>query len=241
MLSRLDTDQTMKDKKQRSAQNKKDANRFWKSIEGFYTVVITNKGFSSTKMKDSYPNESVMEPLLVNPYEIRHVKQLNRHYGDIPNQLVLLMLDNLKKPASELTSLIERWAYLFKDSSMKSGVKLWPETKVIEDSEIIAGEDEAIREFIERVDIEHLPLEIRNRYLRALKFYNDAIFDIQEKGRAEGIAKERVERLIAGQVKTILGFIQKGKLTADDVMQSDDYSPKLKAELEKRLQRMNKA
>ena len=239
MLSRLDTDQSIKEKEQRAVQNQKDANRFWKSIEGVYTIVITNKGFSSTTIKDSYPNDSVMEPVLVNPYDLRHVKQLNRHYGDIPNQLVLLMLDNLKKPAWELTSLIERWAYLFKDSSMKSGVKLIQETKDIEDTEIIAGQDEAIREFIERVDIEHLPLEIRDRYLRAVKYYNDSIFDIQEKGRAKGRAIGRAEGLLKGEVKILLDFIQKGKLTADDVMQSDDCSPELKAELEKRLTSTN--
>lgn len=123
MLSRLDIDQTIEDQDQRAEQSKKDANRFWKSIQGVYTVVITNKGFSLTRMKDSYPTESVMEPLLVNPYELRHVQQLDRHYGDVPNQIVLLMLDNLKKPVSVSSSLIERWAYLFKDSSMRSGVK----------------------------------------------------------------------------------------------------------------------
>lgn len=168
MLSRLDIDQTIEDKDQRFENNIKDANRFWKSIQGIYTVVITNKGFPLSRMKSSYQTEPVMEPLLVNAYELRHVEYLDRHYGDVPNQIVLLMLDNLKKPVSGSSSLIERWAYLFKDSSMRSGVKKIQETKEIEDPEIIVGQDEAIREFIETVDIEHLPLEIRDRYLRAV-------------------------------------------------------------------------
>ena len=39
------------------------------------------------------------------------------------------MLDNLKKPVSETSSLIERWAYLFKDSSNRSVVKKYQKKK----------------------------------------------------------------------------------------------------------------
>lgn len=98
MLSRLDIDQTAEDQTKRIERGKKYEDWFWKDIKGIYAVVITNKAFSSKRMKSSYPTEEVMEPLLVNPYELRHTKKLERHYGDIPNQIVLLMLDNLKEP-----------------------------------------------------------------------------------------------------------------------------------------------
>jgi hypothetical protein len=129
------------------------------------------------------------------------------------------------------------------------------ETKEIEDPELIAGQDDAIKEFIERVDINHLPFEIRERSIRAVKYYNDSIFDIQEKGRAEGLlegevkgrtegllegeVKGRAEGLLEGEVKTLMGLINKRKLTLGDVMQSDDYSKEIKMELEKRLRPTN--
>jgi len=162
-------------------------------------------------MKSSYPTEPVMEPLLVNPYELRHVKQLDRHYGDVPNQIILLMLDNLKKPVSELTSSIERWAYLFKDTSMRSGVTKISETKEIEDPEMIIGQDEALKDFIERVEINHLPFEIRDRYIRAVKYYNDSILDIQEKAESKGEIKGRKE-----ERARVIGLLhQQGR--ADDI------------------------
>lgn len=195
MLSRLDTDQKTEDQSKRAEKGKKYEDWFWKGIQGIYAVVITNKAFPLTRMKSSYPTETIMEPLLVNPYELRHIKQLDRHYGDVPNQIVLLMLDNLKKSVSELSSSIERWAYLFKDSSMRSGVKKLPETKEIEDPEVIAGKDEAIREFIERVDIKNLPYEVRDRYLRAVRYYNTAILDIEEKATQKGRKEGQIELL----------------------------------------------
>ena len=102
MLSRLDTEQNLEDQAQRAETNKGDTKKFWKGIQGLYAIVITNKAFPLSRMKNSYSSEPVMEPYLVNPYELRHTKKLERHYGDVPNQIVLLMLDNLKKSAKEL-------------------------------------------------------------------------------------------------------------------------------------------
>ncbi len=51
-----------------------------------------------------------MEPLFVNPYELRHTEQLDRHYGHVPNRIVFLMLDPLDKLVAELKTPIEDWA-----------------------------------------------------------------------------------------------------------------------------------
>lgn len=186
MLSRLDTDQTLEDQALRVEKNKGDTNKFWKNVEGLYTVVITNKAFPDGKMKSNYPGEAMMEPFLINNYELRHTEQLERHYGDIPNQIILLMLDNLNKKAEELSSSIERWAYLFKDPSLKSGVRKISETKEIADPDLVAGGNKSIRAFIDRVNIEHLPQEVRERYIRSLVYFNDTILDISMKSREEG-------------------------------------------------------
>jgi hypothetical protein len=57
MVNLLDTYQTNKDQNKRTAENKQDVNRFWKGIQGIYTIVITNKGFESKSMKFAYPAE----------------------------------------------------------------------------------------------------------------------------------------------------------------------------------------
>ena len=191
MLGRLDTDQTEDDKEKRKLKKKDDATNFWKGIQGIYTVVITNKAFAQKRMKLSHPDETLMEPLLLNPYELRHTELLDRHFGDMPHRIVLLMLDHLKKPAAELSSPIEDWAYVFKDTALKSGVKAIPETKEIEDIELVANRNPGIREFIERIDVNNLPAEVRDRYVRDIHYYNTTIVDIEEKakeiGKKEGL------------------------------------------------------
>ena len=193
MLSLLDTDQTMEDKDKRAEKNKKDATHFWKGIQGIYTIVITNKVFDSKRMKLAYPSEKTMEPLLVNPYELRHTEQLERRYGDVPNRIVLLMLNHLNKPASELKTPIEDWAYVFKDRALRSGVEKIPETKELEDIELIANRNPGIREFIERIDVQNLPHEVRDRYMRAIHYYNTTIVDIEEKAVEKGFEKGKKE------------------------------------------------
>ena len=120
-------------------------------------------------------------------YVIR--EQLDRHYADMPHRIVLLMLDHLKKPAAELSSPIEDWAYVFKDTALKSGTTKIPETKEIEDIELVANRNPGIREFIERIDVKNLPAEVRDRYVRAIHYYNTTIVDIEEKGIEKGQKK----------------------------------------------------
>ena len=193
MVSLLDIDQTKEDKNKRAAKNKQDAKRFWKGIQGIYTIVITNTGFDSESMKLAYPAEKKMEPLLVNPYELRHTEQLDRHYGHVPNRIVFLMLDHLDKPVAELKTPIEDWAYVLKDRKFRSGFKTVPETKELEDIELIANRNPGIREFIERIDVNNLPNEVWGRYMRAIHYYNITIIDIEEKaiekGMKEGLLK----------------------------------------------------
>jgi predicted transposase/invertase (TIGR01784 family) len=211
MLSRLDVDQNMGDQAQREENNKSDKKKFWKGIQGLYTIVITNKTFPLSRMKSYYSSESVMEPLLVNPYELRHTKQLNRHYGDVPNQIVLLMLDNLTKSAEELSSPIERWAYLFKDSSLRTGVKKILETKKIQDPEVVAGPDKAITAFIDRVSVKNLPQEVRDRYIRSLNYYNTTILDIEDKATERGV-EQGIEQGIEIGVEQGIEIVAKNML-----------------------------
>ena len=211
MMSRLDTDQNEDDREQRKLISKCDAPAFWKGIQGVYTVVITNKAFGKNRMKLSYPNETVMEPLLVNPYELRHTEHLDRHYGDMPHRIVLLMLDHLEKPAAALSSPIEDWAYVFKDAALKSGTKTIPETKEIEGIELIANRNPGIRDFVERLDVNNLPAEVRDRYMRDIRYYNTTILDIEEKGKQEGLKEGRQEGLKEGKQEGLKEGLKEGK------------------------------
>jgi hypothetical protein len=123
MLSQLKFNKTMEERERRTENNKKGITHFWKDIQGVYTIVITNKVFDSKTMKAVYPNETLMEPSLINTYELRSTEQLERHYGDMYNKIILLMLSHLNKPVSELMSHIEDSAYVLNDRDLESGVK----------------------------------------------------------------------------------------------------------------------
>jgi hypothetical protein len=118
----------------------------------------------------------------VNPYELRHVNQLDRHLGDVPIQVVFLMLDKLKLPhPGQVLTPVERWAQVFRDPALKSGVARIPTTKKIKDVEALAGDVKSIRAFIDRLNVTNLPIHVKESYDRSIKYNNGAILDIQEK------------------------------------------------------------
>ena len=201
MMSRLDLEDTDEDQKHREANNKNDKKKFWKDIQGLYTIILTNKVFPLTKLKNNYKDEPVMEPFLVNPYEWRHTKVHTRHYGDVPNQIILLMLNNLKKEPGELKSNIERWAYVFKDHSLRTGGSKIAETREIENPALIAGNDQAIINFFNRVDMRHLPQDVRSQYISALKYYNTTIIDLEEQAETRGLEKGEAIGLERGKLE----------------------------------------
>ena len=187
MLSRLDIDQTTSDRSRRTAKNVVDKNKFWKGVEGLYTIIVTNKSFPLSTLKSHYCSETVAEPFLVNPYELRHVKRLDRHLGDIPVQVVFLMLDKLKPPhPGQVLTPVERWAHVFQDPALRSGVATIPTTKRIKDVEALAGDVKSIRAFIDRLDVTKLPIHLRDNYDRVVNYNNGAILDIQEKSIEKG-------------------------------------------------------
>jgi len=167
--------------------------------------------FDSNWMKVAYPSERTMEPLLVNPCELRHIEQLDRRYGDVPNRIVLLMLNHLKKPASELKTPIEDWAYVFNDQALRSDVeKIIPETKELVNIESIANRNPGIREFIDRIDVNNLPREVWDRYMRAIHYYNTTIMDIEEKAVEKGKKEGKKEGIKEGMKEGKKQSIKKG-------------------------------
>ena len=227
MIGRLDTTQTLEEQTQRTEKNKNDRLKFWKGIQGLYSIVITNKSFPITRFKSQYTDEAVMEPFLVNAYELRHVKQLERHFGDVPNQIIILMIDRLEKEASDLATSIERWSYVFKDKSLRSGAAKILETKTIEKPAVIAGDDEGILAFFDRLDIEKGPQGLRERYLRDISYFNDSILDIREQGFNEGLEKgEKIGEKIGEErgVRNVAKILLKSGMPVPDIMAATSLS-----------------
>ena len=200
MLSRLDTDQTAGDRFKRTAKNGTDRNKFWKGVEGIYTIIMTNKSFPSSKLKSYYSGETVMEPFLVNPYELRHVEQLDRHLGDIPNQVVFLMLSNLNpQHTGQVLTPVERWAHVFRDPALRSGVAKIPKTKEIKNVDALAGDVKSIRAFIDRLNVTKLPIHVKECYELAVNYHNGALADIEEKATEKGLKLGQEKGLKLGQ------------------------------------------
>tara|TARA_B000000565_G_C23782479_1_gene376509 strand:+ start:7177 stop:8382 length:1206 start_codon:yes stop_codon:yes gene_type:complete len=207
VLADLDLYQTDEDIEERALVSPKDKTKFWKDVQGVYTVVVTNKKFSPKKMKTYYPEERIMEPQLVNKYEFRHTDQLDRHYGDVPNQLVLFMLANLEKNPEEVNDLVERWAYLLSEPVLRTGVKRIPVTKRIDYPERIIGDDEGIREFIRQLNYDDIPYDVKDKYIRRVIEANQAWAAIEGEAEERGI-KLGLER---GIEQGIQKGIQKGQ------------------------------
>jgi hypothetical protein len=158
-----------------------------------------------------------MEPLLVNPHELRHPEQLDRHYGNVPNRggVVLVMLDHLNKP--ELKTTIEDWTYVFKDRMLRSGVQTIPETKELENIELIVNRNPDIREFIQCIDVNNLPNEVWDRYMRVIHYYNTTIIDIEEKGIEKGIEKGKREGNKEGLLKAVRVLKELKTMSHDEI------------------------
>jgi hypothetical protein len=199
MISRIDLNQTLEEQALRMEQNESDKNKFWKGIRGVYTIVITNKVFASTHMKDLFPNESVMEPLFVNSYERRHTEFPDRHYGDVNDKITVLMLHHLKdKPYEEMT-LIEKWAYAFKDNDLRQGTRKINEIKEIKDPEHLSEGQPALKEFLERLEAQKLPERVVDRYHRFVQDFNLSWADIAE--RMKEWVKPEVREEVREEVK----------------------------------------
>lgn len=186
MLGRINIEQS--NNKDSEIRDKEQTRKYWKDVQGVYSIVLTNKAFGKNKKKKTYPKESTMEPDLLNTYELRNIHHLERHFGDIPNQITLLMLAKAYQ-----STFTKRWAYIFQEKDLRHGARRLPEMKAIESPEELAAGDEAMKEFIHRLDMRYLPHEVIDSYRKAIQYYNDSIVSIAEKGKAEGRKERDIE------------------------------------------------
>lgn len=244
MIGRIDLDQHEAANNTDSESPKVSSAKYWRDIAGIYSIVLTNKAFGETRKKTTYADEPVMEPDLLNTYELRNVHHLERHFGDIPNQLTLLMLANLEDKPISARSQLERWASLFQEKALRHGSRKIPETKAIEYPEELAAGDAAMKEFIDSLDVRHLPQAVREQYIRNIRYNNDSWADIEEKANARAEArvleKGKAAGEIAGQIKLIVRQIRTNKIQLKDIMNDDEIDDVVKKEVENALKNTGK-
>ncbi len=181
-------------------------------------TVNTNSSF-----KERFNTESLMEPGLVNVYELRHTENLERRYGDTPNQLIILMLANLCQKKLDALSKIERWSYLMYDESLRSGIAKVKKTKDIDDVETLVAGDDSLMEFIQAVNVNNIEQDMWQTLKSRIDYDNDSLEDLKEKikeaGKAEGIKEGKAEGKAEGEKKAKLEtapdfdiFLRKGSL-----------------------------
>jgi hypothetical protein len=189
MLSRADADQNSKKRPDLTSYN--DKNTYWKEVERLYTIVVTNKPVDFALLQSHYIGETVVQPFLVNN-ELRHVKQSDCRFGEIPNQIVFLLLDKLGPlHPGQLLTPIERWAHVFWDPELRKGIWRIPKTKEIKDVEALAGDVNEIHAYIDRLNMINLPLHVRYLYEHNVDYHNGAIDDIEERIHADVAERKR--------------------------------------------------
>jgi len=201
-LSLLDTDQNTEQRSGRAPDNYNDKSTYWKKVEKLYTIVITNnKSVDFSILSQShYFGATVVQPFLVNPCELRHVRQSDRRFGEIPNQIVFLMLDKLSlpHPGQSLTP-VERWAHVLWDPALRSGVWRIPTTKDIKDVEALAGDVNDIFAFIDRLNVINLPKYVTDQYAYSVNKHNQSIDALEENIREQRMKRTALRMKNAGK------------------------------------------
>ncbi len=170
--NRSDTADTLQEQAQKFDKSTNNQSILSSEFQGSYCIVIVNKPSSASRMKVHYSNESATEPLVVNKYELRNVKQVERLFPGFQYQQIVLSMGHLQQPASELTTLMERWVHALNDPSKNSGSTQITATKKIEQPEVVAGGDPAILAFFDRLSIDNVPEDLKQRYLFEIGYYN---------------------------------------------------------------------
>ena len=164
---------------------------------------------------------------------VRHYKvqeQLHNPAGYIDGiELIQYSLMNAPKTSDDQEK--QDWITFFKDGHSMTEEQVQQRIKTPE-----------VLEAFKRAKIKSLPAKVLAAYEAEdaeYDRYSEHTEDIARKRETKGRAEGLLEGLLEGEVKALMGLIRKGKLTIDDVMQSDDYSPELKTELEKRFKPTN--
>ena len=127
-------------KRARASETYDGTKEFWKDIKTSIVLVITNKRVPPPDFNTLLPVHAIMEEI-INSHRMMHETHIGRPLGDLDARVVLVMLGNFTKRESELTSLLDRWLYAFKDETLSNGVFRIPAYKHIENLHSAHGDD----------------------------------------------------------------------------------------------------
>lgn len=192
---------------------------FWKSVKSLITLVISNKEFPADKTKERFPDQSLMEPGIVNTYTMRHTEQPERCLGSVDARIVLVMLANFKKGADALESNMDRWLFALKDEGLKTGRQAMETYKHIDSLTTVEGDSQPLKRFYQLLDKTGIEGDRLREYEESIRLVNSAMERQFGEGRAAGLAEGLRQ---AAQVMKGLGIpdqtiAEKLGLTPEDV------------------------
>ena len=123
---------------------------FWKDVISSIVVVITNKVFPADCIKERFQNEPIMEPSVVNSYEMVNSDDHKRHLGNIEFKAVLVTLANFNKDINELKDKRDQWLYALKDPGLSTGKSRIDKFKIIDPLEKAVEGNEDVARFYKR-------------------------------------------------------------------------------------------
>lgn len=200
-----------------------EARDFWQNIKRAVVLVITNKAFSPGAVKESDPTAPQMEPEIINAYRMTHENHPKRYLGDMDACVVLLMLANFHKKEEDLSTDMDRWLYLFKDTALESGVSKIPVFKPIKSFVSVSADDETLRGFYKFLDKTSLAAPDLSQYEEEMTKINRALEERFQEGVKEGEVKGRAEGEFAAKKEMALALM--------DVLDNETIAVKTKLPL----------
>ena len=157
-----------------------------KDLKGIYSLVISNQ------------NTRPPQPEIINTYEYRHIKHLDKALGRTPSRITFVTLAQFEKEAEDLKTDLDRFLYFFKDSRLKAHKKKIPMYKLVSNQTKVMGKKgSAVYRLYNFLKVSHLGADLVNKI--ALE-HREAELQLEKrdkenytKGRAEGRAEGREE------------------------------------------------
>ena len=192
------SDLSLSDRKRRKVgQTDVQAQEFWQKIEEVCVLVLCHKRFNPTVMKQRYITEALVEPDIINTYEMRHTTYPNRHLGTLNTRIVLVMLDNFNKTADQLADDMDRWLYALKDERMSSGKIKIEMLKEVSDIVKLASTNESLKQFYTELHTSNIGQERLIKFQQQVQEDNARLDRMFTAGYEEG-KKKANRKVIVG-------------------------------------------
>lgn len=146
---------------------------------------------------------------------MRNVDHPNRHLGSINAKVILVMLDNFKKSASELTSDFDRWMFALKDEHIFFEKSFIRPFKSVSNFDKIAVGSGALHQFYAQLHTRNIDDYVLEKYIKQIMVTNEFLCRISTEAIKEGIAIGEKEGRALVRRKVALKMLSKNNDDAD--------------------------